>query len=222
MADLEAKLQGMAAGWSRLDGELQRLRARVVRLEEGRAEAQGAAADATPAPARTPEGRRIALEAAGLDLARAEEIVWRQAQAELERLEVRDLAVREGWFGTDRYRDEIRRLREGQIDLRAELGDDVYDRYLYAAGEDNRLRVDAIIPGSAAEGAGLIPGDLIETYDGAPIFDVPELRSATTGGERGEDVAVTVRRADGTRVQAWLPRGPLGVQLEPTRARPDA
>ena len=105
------------------------------------------------------------------------------------------------------------------IPLREELGDAAYDRYLYATGEDNRVRVDGIIPGSVAELAGLQPGDLIETYAGQPLFGYADLRDATAGGERGDLVRVQVRRG-GQVLDLNLSRGPLGVQLDTARAEP--
>jgi hypothetical protein len=67
--------------------------------------------------------------------------------------------------------------------------------------------------------AGLAPGDLVETYAGEPIFTFSDLREATTGGERGELVQVRVRRGTQT-FDAWVARGPLGVQLDSGRAEP--
>jgi len=221
--EIAIRLRGLASGWSRLEAEVARLNARVAQLERRLPAASTPAAqdDEAPPRARTPEDRRTALERAGIDSRRAEDIVWRQGQYELDQLDLRDQAVREGWIATERYREELMRLEEERVDLRAELGEEAFDRYLFAAGEENRLRIETLIPGSAAEGAGLLPGDLIETYDGGRVFGLGELRVATAEGERGESVAVTVRRADGSLVQAWLPRGPLGVHLRSVRARPD-
>lgn len=52
-------------------------------------------------------------------------------------------------------------------------------------------------------------------------LDRRELREATAAGERGEPIAVKLPRADGSRVDVWLPRGPLGVRLDLSRADPD-
>jgi hypothetical protein len=234
-ADLEVRLEGVVNGWSRMEAQLERLSQRVARIEvlqdrvavlERRladAAGTGSMEEASVAVrARTPEARRGALEQAGVGPQRAADIVWREAQHELDQLDLRDQAVREGWFATDRYREELQRLRDQRPDMRAELGDEAYDRYLFAAGEENRVQISSVIPGSAADGAGLMPGDLIETYDGARIFNLPDLRGATADGERGELVGITIRRADGSTVEAWVPRGPLGIHLDLARARPDA
>jgi S1-C subfamily serine protease len=161
------------------------------------------------------------LRSAGIADDVAAEIVWLQGQQELGRLELRDQALREGWFGTERYRGELERFAEQEPDLRADLGDDAYDRYLYAAGENNRIRVSGVIAGSVAEEMGLQPGDLIEAYDGERVFTFGELRRATSAGMRDELVDIRIRRPDGSVVQSPIPRGPLGVRLDADRARPD-
>lgn len=218
-AALETRLRAMTAGWSRMEQQVALLANRVDQLERRLSAAQ---ASDPPEPADTGDGRRSAMVRAGVAEDLAADLLWRESQAELERLEIRDLALREGWFGTERYREELSRL-EGQVpDLRGELGDEVYDRYLFHAGEENRVRVASVIPGSAAEAAGLAPGDVIDAYGGNRIFSFGELRTATSAGERGELVAVQVLRPDGARMEAWLPRGPLGVRLDLTRMDPDA
>ena len=204
-----------------MQDEVARLRRRVADLEQRLTTAQAKPAAGTGARPRsaTPDGQRSALVQAGLAEEAAAELVRRQGQQSLDRLNLRDIAVREGWLGTDRYREELAQIQEDVVDLRQELGDEAYDRYLYAAGEDNRVQIDAIIPGSVAELAGLQPGDLIETYAGEQVFNYSDLRDASAGGERGEMVQVKVLRA-GQRFDAWLSRGPLGVQLDSAAAEP--
>jgi hypothetical protein len=171
-----------------------------------------------PAP-RTADERRGALVAAGLDPVLAEDLVLREAQRSLERLSLRDQAIREGWLGSAEYRDELSRINADARSLREEIGEEIYDRYLFATGEDNRVKIDSVIPGSAAEIAGLQPGDLIEAYADERLFDFSELRRKTTEGEYGEQVAVRVRRG-GRVVETWIPRGPLGVTLNSARVEP--
>lgn len=225
-ADLESRLQAMNAAWSGLQADLARLRGRVEGLERKLAtptatSGTNGAAVTQPPRSRTLQDRRAALVVAGVGEDRAANLVWRQGQLELDRLELRDIAIREGWFGSDRYREERGLIDEDALDLRQEIGDDFYDRYLFAAGEDNRVEIGSIIPGSTAEGGGLQPGDLVEYYGGSRIFTARDLRTATTEGERGELVQVRIRRRDGV-VDAWLPRGPLGVRLEPVVVDPDS
>jgi hypothetical protein len=218
-------LQGLIAGWNRLARELEGLGKRVEALERQLAASsqleEETAGGAVPPRARTAVQRQAALELAGVTADVAADIVWRQDRFTLDQLEVRDQAMREGWFGTDRYREELKHLREQRPDLRLELGEEGYDRYLYAAGRENRLRIDGVMAGSAAEEAGLQPGDLIEAYGDERVFTYAELRRVTSAGDRDELVPVLVRRADGSRVRAWVQRGPLGVRLDLTSVDPD-
>jgi hypothetical protein len=218
-----ARLDEISAGWTRIEGEVAGLRRRVADLEQQLTAVQAKSATAdTNGPRRlgaTPDGQRTAMVKAGLAEAVAAEIIRRQGQQSLDRLNLRDVAAREGWLATDRYREELARIDEDSVDLRQELGDEVYDRYLFAAGDDNRVRVDGIIPGSVGEMAGLQPGDLIESYAGEPVLTFADLRDATSGGERGELVQVRVRRGEQV-FDAWVARGPLGVQLDSARAEP--
>ena len=216
----------MNAEWARLQDEMARLRERVNGLERRlriRADPRNdvGLAAARPSSPTTPEDRRFALVAAGVAEDRAADLVWRQGQQELDRLDLRDIAVREGWFGSDRYRDELSRIEKSSVDTREEIGENLYDRYLFATGVDNRVSIDSIIPGSAAEDAGLQPGDLIETYGKTRVFRYDDLRTATSEGERGELVPVQIRRGDGV-IDAWLPRGPLGIRMDRSRIDPDA
>ena len=95
--------------------------------------------------------------------------------------------------------------------LRSELGDDAYDRYLYASGRPNRVRVRRVMTGSAAAQAGITEGDVLLSYDGERLFRFDDLRAASYRGEPGDMVLMEVRRADGTVAQMVIPRGPMGI-----------
>jgi hypothetical protein len=218
--ELVARIDDLAAGWGRMQAELAELRQRVGQLEQRPAvAANGEPEERRAALARTTEQQRDALVKAGVDVEVAEDILWRRAQVSLERLYTRDRAAREGWLGTDRYREELSRINEQQVSLRDEVGAEAYDRYLYETGEDNRILVDSVIPGSAGDENGLLPGDVIERYGDEPIFGFRDLRGATTDGQPGELVPVQVRRGGGM-VEVWLPRGPIGIRLDSTRVEP--
>ncbi len=160
------------------------------------------------------------LVKAGVDPATAEDIVRRKNQIELRKLELRDRAAREGYLGSSRYMQELQALVDEDLSLRAELGDDAYDRYLYASGQANRVRVAAVLPGSAAEQAGIKAGDLILRYGENRLFGWRELQQATTRGNRDEYISLSVMR-DGQETLLWVPRGPLGVRLSMMRVNPD-
>ena len=74
--------------------------------------------------------------------------------------------------------------------------------------------------GSAAEQAGVVNGDLILSYDQHRLFNVRELVTATTEGNRYEWIDIIVER-DGSVLTLSIPRGPLGVRLIPTRVNPN-
>lgn len=209
-----------------LESQVTELRVRLASVEQAinrvlsaSTATAGAADEVRPTAPRTAEERRGALVAAGVDPVMAEDLVLNEAQRSLERLSLRDQAIREGWVGTAQYREELSRINADERSLREEIGDDTYDRYLYATGADNRVKVDSVIPGSVAEIAGLQAGDLIESYADERLFDFSELRNKTTEGEYGEQVAVQVRRA-GRVIETWVPRGPLGVTLDSARVGP--
>ena len=96
---------------------MDRLRDRMQELER-RLAASTPAPEATSQPAErpsrptTPDDRRAALEAVRVAEERAADLVWRQGQQEIDRLDLRDIATREGWFGRDRYRDELGKIEE--------------------------------------------------------------------------------------------------------------
>ena len=214
----------------KLEEAFGRLSERILLLEQAVSlQRQQAAADppdkraseeqAEEQPADTAERRQEALVAAGVDQDLAADIVWRQSQRALDRLEIQDLARREGWFGSDRYFDELRDFEAGADDLRAEIGDAAYDHYLYTMGKSNRVMVDSIIQGSPAEQAGLAEGDVIISYADERLFGWSELREATAAGERGETVHVRVMRGQDT-IDFFMPRGPLGVRLDTTTMEP--
>lgn len=69
-------------------------------------------------------------------------------------------------------------------------------------------RVDAVLPGSPAERAGLRPGDLITAIDRAPVGPSEELRESIKTGEPGAPRTLTVRRGDEALEIAVVPELP--------------
>jgi S1-C subfamily serine protease len=113
----------------------------------------------------------------------------------------------------------MRELNKNSPQLRDEFGDDIYDRYLYAMGKHNRVVVASVIPGSAADQAGIREGDMILRYGDGRVFTWPELRKATTEGYRGEYVTLNVQR-DQQFLSMLVPRGPLGVRMRSSSSLP--
>lgn len=113
---------------------------------------------------------------------------------------------------------ELRRARSEQNSssnanlnpIRAELGDDNYERYLEANGWPTAARIGSVIGGSPGEDAGLRAGDQITSYAGQRVFNLNEINNLTVQGTVGESVLVEVER-DGSSVQLTIPRGPIGI-----------
>lgn len=224
--ELEANLAREAQAHARLAAELAELRAALATREpdapvaatppppvpEAREQAQGGAAPA-------PEAVERALHAAGFAGDDVERLRERRAAIDLERLYLRDQAVREGWVGTSRFVEEAHRLDAAQAGLRQEFGDELYDWMLYAEGRPNRVAVTGVLPDSAAEAAGLRAGDRILRYDEQAVLAPNDLRDATSAGAAGAWVPVDVQRG-GEMLRVLVPRGPLGVSLEPRSEEP--
>lgn len=224
-----------------LEAEIARLQARVANLESGTLESETLEsgtlksermpdepvsfnldiANLTPDILTNPtipvaEG----LIAAGIDVFTAEDIAYKQSETQLKRLELRDAALREDFMGSDRYREELAKIRQSEIRIRDEISDESYDKYLFYTGQSNRIAVSSVMLGSAAEQSGIHAGDVIVRYENEPLYNYRDLRAATIQGERGEIIDLTVVR-DGALITVSIPRGPLGVRLNSVRMNPD-
>lgn len=211
-ADLRNQLE---AELSRLSDQLQTLEQRLDELTEQEPEPD-------VSPPRVSWSRQInsaMFVEAGFSQDEAEWLstLWGQQQMEL--LYLRDEASREGWLNTPRYREAMRDLRNGEGSLRDEVGLDMYDRFLFATGQSNRVVLDSVIESSPAQAIGLQPGDTILTYDGSRILTAPDLRTATSAGEPGVPVVIEVER-DGQLIEFQIARGPIGVTLGTRRVEP--
>jgi hypothetical protein len=137
----------------------------------------------------------------------------------LQRLQLRDQAIREGWQNSDKFIEKMNQLSDSGAALKQEFGDKVYDQYLYAAGRPNRVVVREVINGSVAEAAGIAPGDIILSYANQPIYSMSDLRQATTEGIAGESVLLEYQR-DKQPYSTTVARGPLGISMDFTRLQP--
>jgi len=240
LAELRQRLERESAAREELAAELADLR-EVVRelaglVPAGTAPADEPAADAeVPAAAERPEraarggdvgrnrfedlggGSPLFDESrvvdAGLAPAEAARLRERYEAAQLQRLYARDQAIRAG-----RMREMGGTVRAIDRSLRTELGDEMYDYLLFGSGEANRIVVEDVYRGSAAEAGGLRAGDLIRRYAGEPVFQPRELRRLTTQVELGQRVPVQVER-DGDLLDLTVDAGPLGA---PVRAESQA
>jgi hypothetical protein len=151
----------------------------------------------TPVSSSSPAITTENLVRAGINEELAADIVRRRNEMDMKILELRDRASRDGYLDTERYARELNELREQDVSLREEIGDEYYDNYLYRSGQANRIL----------------------NYDNRRMFSWNELQEATSRGERGEYVNVAVLR-NGQLVNLWIPRGPLGVRLSSAREKP--
>jgi hypothetical protein len=201
----------------RLEDEIASLRQRLASLERELGQTRGApAADPTEAEAVAGGSRGEVTErsfvAAGFSDSDAAYYRRRLDEAAMARLYLRDRAQREGWLNTDRYRQELAAMPNVAEELRREMDDETYARYLYATGRPNQVRVRRVLEGSAAANAGLRAGDVLLSYDGDRVYDTRTVQRTTRNGNAGETVAVEILR-EGRRIQAYLPRGPIGVTM---------
>lgn len=187
--------------------------------QQPEADDPGIAANAKAAALPTALPTFDALIAAGVDAFTAREITDRQSSLQLARLELRDQALREGFLGTERYRESLQQIRAAEVQIRNEVNDTAYDQYLFHTGQNNRVAVESVILGSNAEKSGIMAGDMILRYEDKPLYNFGDLRSATIEGEKDEIVSVTVLRGE-DQVTVSMPRGPLGVRLNFLRVRP--
>ena len=93
--------------------------------------------------------------------------------------------------------------------VRNSMSAEKYEQYLEASGRPTTVMIDNVLSGSAAESAGLRPGDQIVRYGSERVFDENDLMMAIIQGEPGDSVTVEVRR-DGATFHVAVARGPLG------------
>lgn len=170
------------------------------------------------APAAPPVDNSVsqmerALAAAGLDSETAADIKYRQDDLAMSEMYLRDQATRENWMDTPRFREEMAKIDAQRTSVRDEIGDDdAYDRYLFAIGQTNRVRVDDVLSESPAAGVGLQTGDMIIRYGDTRLFAPRDLVDQTHSGSPGEMVRLEVLR-NGQRFEVEVPRGPLGLRV---------
>jgi hypothetical protein len=171
------------------------------------------------APAQTFRTSIEALIATGIPAEQAALIQARLDEYDLKQLYMKDRASREGWLKTSRYIKEQRQAQNAYRELRPEIGDEAYDRMLYALGRVNRVAVRDIMQNSTAEQYGLRVNDRIIEYDSQRVFTSQELNALVTQGIAGALVLVRVQR-DEQQIDFYLPSGPIGIRLAPSRELP--
>jgi len=229
---LDQALEGERTRRLELEAEVAELRRRIDergaaapvpgdQSEASRAAATGVdASDEAHTAEERPHGLDVqALVDAGFPAQKVRAFKEKMDQIELDRLYVRDLAAREGWLDTPRFREEDLAVGDVARRAREEMGDEFYDWMLYTSGHPNRVRIGDVLDGSAAAAAGMRPGDLVLSYDEQRIFSPGELRDFTTSGTAGDTTALSLLR-NGREVQVVVPRGPLGIRIDFATEKP--
>ncbi len=151
------------------------------------------------------ERRLNALTEAGFSAARADWIIQRESELQMEALRAR--------YELMRSVEPINQMSPGgspEFMLREELGDAQYEMYLQASNRPTAVGVGAVFESSPAQTAGLLPGDEITHYDGERIFSTFDLTRQVMQDAEGENVVVNITR-NGIPMQLVIPRGPLGI-----------
>jgi len=166
------------------------------------------------------DNKAEALSSLGIDENITQRIKAREEKQEMDHLYLRDTAIREGWFGTEKYFEKTQELDQTSDVYREELGDENYDRYLFKTGQSNRVKVLSVISSSPAANIGIEQSDIIVQYDHEMIFSWSDLTQSTTNGDAGQEVSIVIQR-NGTEIEFFIPRGPLGIRLENVKLSPD-
>jgi hypothetical protein len=135
---------------------------------------------------------------------------------ELEKHTLQNLGAREGWIANRFYEKDIQEMTQ---ELHEDVGDEDFDRILYATGQNNRIRIEGVLNGSAADNVGMLAGDIVVSYAGRRIFDPGALFTLTIEGEPGGNTKIEVLR-NGEIVDLIVPRGPLGARFVSIQVRP--
>jgi C-terminal processing protease CtpA/Prc len=191
----EAELSNTASEPSPTQGRgLDSRREELQRLREQRA--------AQRLARRQPEYRVQQLVSAGFAQEEAARIVQIESEQALKQLQAQYDSRREQAQSSDNTTSTNA--------LRAELGDQNYERYLEANGLPTSAQVGAVIGGSPGANAGLKAGDRITSYASERVFSLNDINNLTVQGNVGESVLIEVER-DGESVQLPIPRGPIGI-----------
>jgi len=151
------------------------------------------------------ESRQNQLVEAGFSPDQAQLITARESELRLDALYAQYDAVREGEPFDPRSTGV-----NPQSQLRQELGDPSFERYLDATGQSTAIGVQSVMDGSAGQTAGLQPGDRVVAYAGERVFNTGELNAQILQGDPGQPVVMDVIR-DGQQIQVYVPRGPIGI-----------
>lgn len=219
IALLESQFELEKTNTAELESRLQQLENATNSIKSGTPDLsleQDEPVDDRPSTSRrTNEEVTQQLITANIPLDTIQSIQDKIGQNRLDMLALRDKATRENWINTLEYSEKVHELSDPVRGIRDEFGDETYDAYLYASGRSNRVLVQQVYRGSAAETAGIQSGDIILSYATIRIFTMNDLRQATVQGVSGETVLVEISR-NGSPFATTVPRGPLGISMNVT------
>ena len=155
----------------------------------------------------------------GLSEAEIMEIKNQYETTEMEKLYLRDRAIRENWIGTERYTNELSELNNRFDSFRSQTDNNVYETLLFATGQSNRVIIQDVMQNSPASQAGIKTGDYLLQYGDTRIYSAFDLRRAISDGESGEEVKIELSR-DGSGLSVYMLRGPMGIRMESTSVQP--
>jgi predicted metalloprotease with PDZ domain len=159
----------------------------------------------------TTQGRIDRLAEAGFAPDRAEWIVQRESELQMESMQAM-FEARQSGERPDRNRLDPERA------LRNELGDTEYEQYLEANGRSTSVAVGSVLESSPGQRAGLQAGDEIVGYGGQRVFSYGDLGELTMNAQPGQSVVVDIVR-DGIPMQVVVDAGPIGISNRSTRGR---
>ena len=159
------------------------------------------------------------LVEAGIDPSTAAWIQQQLDKNQLDELYLQNQASREGWLNQSRYHQARQEIHGRINEFREQLGDEIFDRLLYALDRPNRVLIMDVMQESPAQQNGLSASDMIVSYDGTRVFSTKELQELTGGGDASSWVVVEISR-NGEPLSVFVPGGPLGVRLTTGRVLP--
>ena len=229
LSELNDLFQKEIQARKQLEVKLNEITARVISLEKTQlaiSKDDVPQENATTISTHNPQGitrpgwiNTQALIDAGVDEYQANKIRDTYENVEMQKLYLRDRAMREGSIGDEKYRQELEQLDNQITSLRNQLNEKEYDAFLYATGRPNRVVIQSTLSTSPARDAGIKAGDNIIRYNNTPVYAWSDLRNATTQCQTDSTVEVEVER-NGQRLRLYVPCGPLGVRLDNTSVQP--
>jgi hypothetical protein len=224
---LRDQIEQLLLGNSLLLAQVESLEGQLVTLKEN--ESKPIASPAATV-ARVPEKRAYdfesdfpelwfsdeSLTALGMDSREVDDLRYTFEQYQLEIIATRNDAEAKGLSTSSRLTAQLRKV---EMQFRQNIGDENYDKILYASGENNRLRISDLLQGSAAHYSGIVSGDVLYSYGGERVFDPGSFYLKTKGTDVSQTIEVVVLR-DGEPVNLLTPGGRLGAKLQHVRLTP--